>query len=167
MSRMFVTAAKAYIARMRQDEPQGTYNLHLHRTIALGVTLALQPAAPVRIPCKGISCSAGDTCSKVLAVVTGVDADEDHAALSERLQQQALEVCCSVWPASHLVYTLCHIGAHPVITLIGCQSSCLLLSLQAMGRVQRKIASRVQLPDSRIAASAGASTSGRFTKCHR
>ena len=43
----------------------------------------------------------------------------------------------------------------------------LLLSLQAMGRVQRKIASRVQLPDPRIAASAGASTSGRFTKCHR
>ena len=36
-----------------------------------------------------------------------------------------------------------------------------------MGRIQRKIASRVHLPDPWIASSAENSTSGRFTKCHR
>ena len=39
--------------------------------------------------------------------------------------------------------------------------------MQAMGHMQRRIAAHIRIPDERQLSSAGASTSGRFTKCHK
>ncbi len=52
---------------------------------------------------------------------------------------------------------------HEPTVMLACRAA----GAQAMGHLQRKIAAKVAIPDERQLSSAGASTSGRFTKCHK
>ena len=102
MYTLFVTAAKAYIARMRQDDPQkGTSDVKpplqctYHCIMDMSIRSSLQPACSMIMPHTTDLSNARDMLAvynNLPGTCTEVDAEEEHAALSERLQQQALEV---------------------------------------------------------------------------